>query len=284
MKNVYNKIKLPEDQYIRVGVIKTRYWSAGTKGSPLILLHGGGSSIEVWTYNFDALAQNHQVYAFDMVGSGLSDKPELPYSLDYQVQFLTDFMNALNIDKANIIANSMGGGIILKFALKYPERIGKIVLISSLGLGKEISIYHRFLAAVPVIAKFAQPSRFGAKLMLKKNVYNPKAIPSEWVENSFQRFKMPGRKQALISILKTNLNLGGVREEVFMPIVQQLAHIRAPTLIIWGNQDAVLPVTHAHIANKYIPNTSLHIFDKCGHWPHVEYPQKFNQLVLKFLH
>lgn len=277
------QIKLPQDQYITVNSIKTRYWSIGSQGKPLILLHGGGSSIDIWTQNLYALAKHHQVYAFDMVGSGLSDKPMRDYSLEYQVQFLREFMDTLCIRRASLIGSSMGGSVALKFALESPKCVEKIVLVSSFGLGRHITIYHRLLAGFPMIANLAQPSRIGARLMLNQNVYDRQSILDEWIEISYKRFKMPGRKQALISLLKTNLNFWGVRSEVFSPIVQQINRIQSPTLIVWGKQDSVLPVAHAYIAAERIPKNSLRIFDKCGHWAHVEYSKEFNQLVLDFL-
>lgn len=124
----------PQDNYIKLGSVNIRYWSEG-KGKPIILLHGGGSSIEIWSFNIGLIAQYYRVYAFDMVGTGKSDKPSASYSLDYQTEFLQKFMNELDIDRATLIGNSMGGSIALKLALKSPERVDKLVLVSSFGLG-----------------------------------------------------------------------------------------------------------------------------------------------------
>jgi pimeloyl-ACP methyl ester carboxylesterase len=275
--------QLFEDQYVKIGEINTRYWSAGSRGIPVVLLHGAGSSIEIWTKNIDALAQHHRVYAFDMVGSGLSDKPTVTYSLAYQLQFLKKFLATFNIERAILIGNSLGGGIALKFTLDSPERVEKLVLVSSFGLGREISVFHRLLAAFPAIANLAQPSRQGAKMMLGANVYDSRSIPNEWIELSYQWFKQPGRKQAMILMLKPNLDVWGVRRDVFEPIVNQLKGVKIPTLVVWGKQDRLFPVTHAHIAAQAIPNARLHIFDRCGHWAQLEYPQEFNNLVAEFL-
>jgi pimeloyl-ACP methyl ester carboxylesterase len=275
--------QLFEDQYIKIDEINTRYWNVGNHGTPVVLLHGAGSSIEVWIKNIDALAQHHPVYAFDMVGSGLSDKPIVTYSLTYQLQFLKKFLEAFNIERAILIGNSLGGGIALKFALESPERVEKLVLVSSFGLGREISVFHRLLAAFPAIANLSQPSRQGAKIMLGANVYDSRSIPPEWIEISYQWFKQPGRKQAMVSMLKPNLDLWGVRRDVFEPIVSKLKEIKVPTLVVWGKQDRLFPVTHAHTAAKEIPNARLHIFDRCGHWAQLEYSQEFNNLVMEFL-
>jgi 4,5:9,10-diseco-3-hydroxy-5,9,17-trioxoandrosta-1(10),2-diene-4-oate hydrolase len=272
-----------QDQYIQIGSINTRYWSAGNQGDPIILLHGGGSSIEVWSYNIQALAQHHRVFAFDMVGSGLSDKPVVPYSLDYQLQFLNTFLDTFDIQEASLIGNSMGGSIALKFALQSPERVQKLGLVSSFGLGREIDFSDRLLAAFPAIANLIPASRNGVRMVLNSCVYDPKSVPEDWIELSFQRFNLPGRKEALMSLLSTNLDFWGVRREVFSPIVQRLDQIEAPTLIIWGKQDTIIPVSHADVAARRILHSRLHIFEHCGHWAQVEYPKEFNQLVLEFL-
>jgi pimeloyl-ACP methyl ester carboxylesterase len=278
-----NTTQMLQDQYTQVGSINTRYWSAGNQGDPVILLHGGGSSIEVWSHNIQALAQHHRVFAFDMVGTGLSDKPVVPYSLDYQLQFLSMFLDTFDIQQVSLIGNSMGGSIALKFALQSPERVQKLGLVSSFGLGREIDFCDRLLAAFPAIANLIPASRSGVRWVLNSCVHNPNSVPEEWIELSFQRFNLPGQRKALISLLTTNLDFWGVRHEVFSPIVQQLDRIKAPTLVIWGKQDAIIPVAHAYVASQKIPNSSLHIFEQCGHWAQVEYSEAFNHLVSEFL-
>jgi 4,5:9,10-diseco-3-hydroxy-5,9,17-trioxoandrosta-1(10),2-diene-4-oate hydrolase len=272
----------PQDHYVKVGQINTRYWALGGEGTPVILLHGGGGSIEFWLYNISALAQYHRVYAVDMVGSGRSDKPSASYSLTYQAQFIKDFMDILSIECATLVGNSMGGGAALQFAMMFPRQVNKLVLVDSLGLGKEIAIGIR-LATLPFVGKLLRPSRRMLVPMLKHNFYNPRLIPKEWIEIRYPIFALPDRKNALLALARMNFNLFGVRSQVFRPIVDKLATITAPSLVIWGKQDRILPVAHAHVAAKGLPNARLHIFDPCGHHPHLERPEEFNALVLEFL-
>jgi 4,5:9,10-diseco-3-hydroxy-5,9,17-trioxoandrosta-1(10),2-diene-4-oate hydrolase len=277
-----NLTQTPEDQYIKVGQIKTRYWTLGDNGSVAILLHGGGSTVEIWTYNISVLARYHRVYAIDMVGAGLTDKPQVAYSLTYQAQFLKEFMDALGIDRASLIGSSMGGGTALQFSLLFPERVEKLVLVNSFGLGKEIAIALRLLA-LPFVGRLSLPTRQGAALVLKHNVYDRSVIPDEWIELSYQKYGLPGTKRAILNLIETNLNPFGVRKTVFSPLADRLPSIAQPALVIWGQHDRILPVAHAHIAAKSLPNARLHIFNPCGHWPHVERPEEFNTLVLEFL-
>jgi len=279
------QIKWPQDQYTKVGSIRTRYWALGEQGTIVILLHGGGASVEFWLYNLAALAQSHRVFAVDMIGSGCSDKPSISYSLSEQAQFVKNFMDTCRIHRASLAGNSMGGGVVLQFALMFPERVEKLVLVNSFGLGKHIDLFSR-LAALPLIDRVSwllRPTRQSVALVLKPVVYDSSIITDEWLERIYQLAVLPGALNALIKLAQTNLNMFGVRFEVFSPIINQLSNITVPTLIIWGKQDPVLPVAHAYHAAQALANARLHIFERCGHFPQIEHSEEFNQLVLEFL-
>ena len=275
-------LQTPQDRYVQVGQINTRYWTNGDKGTTVILLHGIGSSVETWTYNISVLAQHHRVYAVDLVGAGRSDKPLVTYSLTYLAQFVLGFMDALSIECASLVGNSLGGGVALQFALNFPRKVEKLVLVNSFGLGKEITLTLR-LATLPFVGRLFSPSRSGTALALKQSVYDATLITNEWVELYYQIATLPGVWSALLAIINTNINLFGVRPEVYNAIVDRLATITAPTLVFWGQQDPILPVAHAAVATKELPSARLHIFDPCGHWSQVEHSEEFNTFVLEFL-
>ena len=241
--------------------------------------------MEFWLYNFTVLAQSHRVFAVDMIGSGRSDKPSISYSLTDQAQFVKDFMDICQIRRASIIGNSMGGGVALQFALMFPERVEKLVLVNSFGLGKRIDFFSR-LVALPLIDKFSgllRPTRKSVAFAVKPVVYDSSIIADEWLERIYQLAVLPGALNALIKLAQINLNVLGVRSEVFSPIINQLSNITAPTLVIWGQKDPVLPVAHAYVAAQGLVNARLHIFERCGHFPQIEHSEKFNQIVLEFL-
>jgi pimeloyl-ACP methyl ester carboxylesterase len=273
---------IPNDRYIRVNGINTRYWQMGDFGSKIILLHGGNGSIEFWLYNIPELAKHHQVYAFDMVGSGKSDFPIASYSLTYQAEFLAGFMSALNIDSATLIGNSMGGGVALQFTRLYPDRVDKLVLVDSLGLGREISIGIR-LITLPAIVNLLRPGRWMIPRMLKANFHHWQQISLKWMELRYQVFAIPDRNHVILSIGQSNFNLLGVLPDVYQPIVDSLATIGQKTLIVWGECDRIIPVKHAYTAAAGLPKGQLEIFPNCGHHPYLEYPDKFDRLVLDFL-
>jgi pimeloyl-ACP methyl ester carboxylesterase len=272
----------PPDLYISVNGINTRYWHMGDNGSTIILLHGGNGSIEFWLYNIANLARHHQVYAVDMVGSGKSDYPDGSYSLAYQADFLHGFMAALELDAATLIGNSMGGGVALEFTRLYPDRVDKLVLVDSMGFGKEISLGIR-LITLPAIVNLLRPGRWMIPAMLRSNFYRGDRLPSEWLELRYPIFAIPGRNRVILRLGQSNFNLAGVLPEVYQPIVASLADITQKTLIIWGEFDRIIPVKHAYIAAAGLPNNQLHIFPNCGHHPYLEYPARFDRLVLEFL-
>jgi pimeloyl-ACP methyl ester carboxylesterase len=279
---IHPSVTPPPDLYLSVDGIKTRYWQMGDRGSTIILLHGGNGSIEFWLYNIANLARHHRIYAIDMVGSGKSDYPDGSYSLAYQAEFLHGWMSAVAIDTATLVGNSMGGGIALEFTRLYPDRVDKLVLVDSMGFGREISLGIR-LITLPAIVNLLRPGRWMIPAMLKSNFYNGHQLPPEWMEWRYPIFALPGRNRVILRIGQSNFNLAGVLPQVYQPILDSLANITQKTLIVWGEQDRIIPVKHAYIAAAGLPNSQLEIFPNCGHHPYLEYPDKFDRLVLEFL-
>jgi pimeloyl-ACP methyl ester carboxylesterase len=269
-----------EDRYINVGSINTRYWQAGNSGSPVILLHGGGGYIELWKHNIFELAKHHRVYAFDMAGAGRTDKVDADYTFDFMAQFTRNFMKALDIPKASLVGTSAGGGVALTFALNFPDCLDRLILVGSAGLGKEINFLLR-ITTLPGLGRLLRsPSKSGVAMLCKQAVYDSKLVTDETVEEFHQMSMLPGAAEATLNVGRSNFNIWG---QFYQPITERLASIAAPTLIVWGRQDPMVPVTHAQNAAKMIPNAQLAIIEECGHWSSIEHPQKFNQLVLEFL-
>jgi len=274
--------QLYDDQYVNVGGINTRFWTAGDEGTVIILVHGVFSSVDWWSANMPALAENHRVYALDMPGFGLTDKIPMS-SLSQFAQFIEDFMKTQNIGRANLIGHSMGGGCILEYVLRYPDKVNSLVLIDSLGLGREVHFLFKLLS-VPVIGELiSRPSRSGSKKSLSAAVYDQSLVTDELVDIAYRFACIPGAQKCLLSMVRSGGSIFGVDKEFIHPIIEKLPTIDAPTLIIWGEQDCIFPVEHASVALKNIPNAQIEVFERCGHFPHLEHPDKFNSLVLEFL-
>jgi len=273
----------PKDRYIKVGNINTRFWAAGDKGTAVVLVHGLGGSIENWVHNIDALAQHHSVYAMDLVGFGRAEKTPLTHDLNVLVKFINDFMKTQSIEKASLVGNSLGGGLVLRFAIEFPGKVEKLVLVDNAGMGRGVILDFK-VASLPLIGEFlTHPSRKGTARLWKKVVYDSSLVTEKLVEESYGLFTLPGAQKALLATLRAGTNLLGQRADLTGSLISKLGTITTPTLIFWGQQDRILPLTHAHIAAKKIPNAKLHIFDRCGHMPQFEHPEEFNKLVLDFL-
>ena len=238
------------DQYVKVGQINTRFWTSGDKGTAVILIHGLGGSVENWMFNIETLAQRHRVYAIDLAGSGRSDKPRVSFTFPYGAQFVNDFMEVQCIEQASLIGHSMGGAVAIRFAVQFPGKLDKLVLVSSAGLGRELGFTLR-LATLPFVGELLTlPSLKGTALSMKHSVYDSSLITEELVESSYRLADLPGAQKYFLSTLRELASFRGQYADNILPILNNLGTITAPTLIIWGQQDRILPVNHAYVAQK----------------------------------
>jgi pimeloyl-ACP methyl ester carboxylesterase len=294
LETVYNILKIsypggnmatrsPEDRYIKVGNVNTRYWAAGDKGSAIILVHGLGGFAENWIYNITPLARQHRVFVPDLVGFGRTDKVPLTRDILDLVKFINDFMETMNIKKASLVGNSLGGGLALQFAIDYPEKVEKLVLVDNAGMGRDV-INDFKVCSIPVIGELLiRPDLKSTAQTWKKIVYDPALVTPELTEMACGIISQPGAKKALLATIRAGIGLGGQRTILVNNILSRLETIKVPTLVIWGKEDKIIPVAHAQITKEKIPGARLEIFDHCGHMPQLEHPDRFNKLVLDFL-
>jgi 4,5:9,10-diseco-3-hydroxy-5,9,17-trioxoandrosta-1(10),2-diene-4-oate hydrolase len=199
------------------------------------------------------------------------------------MEFVKEFMIAQDIDKSTLIGSSMGGAISLQFALQYPHQVENMVLVDSAGFGKEVWKFLRMLS-VPILGELlSRPSRQGSAQFMKQLFYNQDLITDQMIEQGYEMSSLPGAQRCMLITLRTSCNIWGVKGNVIHPILDHLEEIEAPTLVIWGAQDRLLPVAHAYLAPQRLPNAKLHIFNPCGHMPNMERAQEFNSLVIDFL-
>jgi pimeloyl-ACP methyl ester carboxylesterase len=273
----------PEDRYIKIGPYNVRYWTAGDAGPAVLLVHGLGGSIENWSRNLGPLAAGRRVYAMDLPGFGRTDKTPLVGSLYELVDFIRDFMDALGIEGASLIGNSLGGGLILEFAARYPERTDKVVLVGSAGLGREVLRDLR-VCAVPLLGEwFTRPSRDTTASLWRKIVADPALITDELVATSYDLYRLPGARKALLKTLRAGINILGQRKKLLRELWAGMRTLPAPVLVVWGRQDRIIPLKHAEVAARLLPRAEVYVFDECGHMPQLEHPDEFNELVRRFL-
>ncbi|HOD36117.1 MAG TPA: alpha/beta fold hydrolase [Syntrophales bacterium] len=275
--------RLPEDQFVQAGRFRVRYLTVGAIESPVILLHGLGASSDIWMHNIEALALQYRVYAPDLAGFGKSERPETPLTPYAYTQFLYDFMNALGIGKASLVASSFGGAIALLTAVMYPEKVERLVVVGSAGFGREIAWTLRAMS-LPLIGEIlTYPSRQGVRAFFRQAVYNPAVITSSFVNLYYGYFASPGFREYLLKLVRMMVDIHGVKAELVGPAVWNLRDITQPTLILWGDRDRIIPVELAYFAKKRIRGSELHIFKDCGHIPFYERPEEFNKRTREFL-
>lgn len=277
-------MKTPQDRYIKVGKINTRYWAEGNQGPTVILIHGIGQYIESWLPSFDVLAAKHRVYAVDLPGHGRTDKPlNVSYKIADLAQFVKDFMATLGIEHAHVVGHSLGGAIGTRLALLQSTVVDKLVLVNSAGLGQEGTMVLRIIS-VPILGELlTRPSRSGSADFAKMVVYDPAVMTEELIELSYQMSLLPDMQKSFLRVLRANANLFGQHKSMYSPNVRGLPSITKPVLVVWGRQDQIIPVAHAEVAKKDFPDVRVQIFDNCGHFPMLEHTQSFNELLLEFL-
>ena len=269
-----------EEKYHKIRNITIHYLVAGT-GPPVLLVHGLGGSVNFWKPNIEPLSEFYRAFALDLPGHGLSDKSDFPFSPDYVTELIASLLDSEGVQSASVIGRSMGGLISIAFALAYSQRVDKLVIVDSGGLGTDLHWLLRLLT-VPLLGEImATPTRIGTKILFRKLFYDPRFAESELAEIIYQERKTHGFKKALLAATRAGVDLHGQRKSIIM--LGRISNIKSPTMIIWGEQDRIIPVAHAHAAHKLIHGSSLHIFSHCGHCPQIEKADDFNRLVLHFL-
>lgn len=276
-------VKKPEDKYVKLGKFDTRFWSMGEMGSPVVFVHALLGSVEFSAPNIGPLARHHRVYSLDLMGFGRTDKFQaVPQFADW-TRFIKDFLDSQGIVQANLVGGSVGGGFSARFAFEFPDRVKKLVLLAPAGLGRDVSMILRLLS-IPVLGEvLGRPSRKRTERLLRSMVYDPSVVSDDLVDVAYELSKQPGAVRCVLSTLRLGANFMGQRESWTRPTLEGMSRIAVPTLVVWGRQDTILPVSQADVAAQRIANATVHLIDRCGHVPGLEHPVEVNKLLLEFL-
>jgi 4,5:9,10-diseco-3-hydroxy-5,9,17-trioxoandrosta-1(10),2-diene-4-oate hydrolase len=272
-----------KEEYISVAGLKIRFLEKG-KGPPLVLLHGMGGSLEWWEYNLDAFSRKYRTIAFDFPGFGYSTKSGLDFSKNSASDFMISFLDAFQIPKASLIGNSMGGLIAFLTAANQPERIDKLILVDTVGFEIKLSILLRLGTVFPLgELTLSVRNHLIARIFLNRMFYDSQKVPDQLIPTVLEIFDMAQTRKACLRILRSGVDLKGLKKEICLRVRDRAGSLPHKTLIIWGANDKVAPLNQAYVGKNLIRNSQLHVFDKCGHLPQVEWPEEFNHLVLEFL-
>jgi pimeloyl-ACP methyl ester carboxylesterase len=252
-------------------------------GDPLVLIHGYGAAIWLWEKQIDLLSSRYKVYALDLLGHGFSDRPRMAYTPEAYIRFFRNFMDAVGVEKATLIGNSMGGGLAWSVAGLFPERVDKLVLIDCIPpdvLRQVRNDSFRKLAALerfPVLLYwvYANRNRDSVKWILQECVTDKTRITPEVVDRQYRFSRIKGTTWSLYSTFRNAKDA--------MRLGECLPRIDRPTLIIWGEDDLLFPPSVGKALNRAIPGSKLHIVEKSGHIPMWETPEKVNPLIVDFL-
>jgi pimeloyl-ACP methyl ester carboxylesterase len=274
-----------KDQFTTIAGIRTRYWQVGDQGSPVLLLHGIACSVLEWERNIAALATRHRVFAIDLVGFGLTDKPSNEnYSIGRLAQFALDFLTAHDIARAHLAGNSLGGSIALECARVAGQRVASLVLVDPAGIDRRGTLLEFRLATIPFLGEaLTRPNRLGTRMLWRKAFADPSSIVTdELVDTKLELASMPGAHAAFLETLRSFVDFTGFKPEHVNALHAALPNIAAPTLVIWGRDDKFVTVAHAAVLQRMLPKVQVQVWDRCGHAPQIEQPEKFNEAVLQF--
>jgi pimeloyl-ACP methyl ester carboxylesterase len=264
---------------------RVSYRTAG-EGPVLLLIHGITGTSEQWNDVFPLLAEHYTVIAPDLLGHGHSAKPRGDYSLGAYAVSIRDLLIALGHNRATVVGHSLGGGIALQFAYEYPVFTERLVVSSSGGLGREV---HPLLRAatlpgselvLPLIAsrRVLSAGIFVGRLLERLGL---KAAPDlAEMARGYASLGDGDARQAFIQTMRGVLDPMGQRVSATDRLY--LAGM-VPTLIVWGRRDPLIPCEHAEAAHELMPDSDLEIFEKSGHFPHIDQPLRFARTLIDFI-
>jgi pimeloyl-ACP methyl ester carboxylesterase len=257
----------------------------GGKGPVLLLLHGVAGSSRSWMPAMHLLQHDFTVLAPDFLGHGQSAKPPGDYSLGNHASSMRDFLQLLGIERATVVGQSFGGGVAMQFAYQFPEMCERLVLVDAGGLGREVNWILR-LVTLPA-AEYVMPVLFprfvrdwgdsAARFLGDRGIHNARAAEM-W--RSYTSLTEAENRQAFVRTVRAVIDPGG---QSVSAIDRLYLAARTPTLIVWGDQDTMIPVDHAYKAHEAIPNSRLEIMEGVGHFPQVEDPIRFVEVLTDFL-
>jgi len=253
-------------------------------GPPIVFVHGLSGSWQNWLEQLPVFARDHRVVAFDLPGFGASEMPSEPITISGYARFVDELLSALGMSSAAVVGNSMGGFIGAELAIAFPERVERLVLVSAAGLTIEHQRDERVLALLKSLDKrlAAYAGWFGTRsevlarrprarrMLLALVAYRPDQLPPALVAEQIRGSGKPGFVPALDALTS-------------YPIRDRLPEIACPTLIVWGTEDRLVPVSDADEFARLIPNSRKVVWTQTGHMAMLERPEAFNRLLAAFL-
>lgn len=284
--NELSESELDQVQTVRLHGYDRAYLKVGS-GPAVLLIHGIGSKHETWKPIIRELAKTHTVIAPDLLGHGRSAKPRADYSVGGFANGMRDLLTYLGIDKVTVVGHSLGGGVAAQFTYQFPQRTERLVLVSSGGLGPEVNPIIPLTtlpggaAGLAAVAGVRPLRRVNARILARlTSTKIPYTADTEQLSIVLEDFKTRDARRAFRHVLRNIVDWRG--QFVTMRDRAYLTEF-VPIMVVWGKRDTVIPVRHAKIAGDLIPSARIEIFEKAGHFPHADEPERFTEVLNDFI-
>lgn len=257
-------------------------------GPALLLIHGIGDNSTTWGPVHSRLARRFTVIAPDLLGHGLSDKPRADYSIAAYANGMRDLLSVLGIEKATVVGHSLGGGVAMQFAYQFPQMVQRLILVGAGGVTKDVNIALRAaslpgggealaLLRLPLVLPTLQTAG-----RLVGTVLHSTGIGRD-IPNMLRILADLPEPTASAAFTRTLRAVVDWRGQVVTMLDRCYLTESVPVQLIWGEQDVMIPVSHAHMAHAAMPGSRLHIFPESGHFPFHDHPDRFVELVEGFI-
>ena len=256
--------------------LRTNYHDLGS-GAPVLLIHGSGPGVSAWAnwrLLMAPLAERARVIAPDMVGFGYSERPEgFAYGMDAWVRQAVGLLDALGIERADLVGNSFGGGLALALAIRHPERVRRLVLMGSVGVPFELT------PGLDAVWGY-EPSLAAMRALLDIFAFDRSRVTDELAQLRYEASIRPGFQESFAAMFPAP------RQRWIEALASPEADIRRiphETLVVHGREDRVIPLANAYRLAELLARVQLHVYGQCGHWTQIEHAARFARLVGDFL-
>jgi pimeloyl-ACP methyl ester carboxylesterase len=264
---------------------RAAYRCAGT-GPAIVLVHGITSTSATWEQLMPYLASRFTVIAPDLIGHGGSAKPRGDYSLGAYASGVRDLMVTLGHESATFVGHSLGGGVVMQLSYQFPERCERLVLVDSGGLGREVNLLLR--AATLPLSEVVLPLLASTRLLdagrsverLFRRLGIRASTDMAELARGHASLEDPEARAAFVHTLRTIVDPLGQRVNASDRLY--LAE-NIPFMLVWGERDPIIPVEHGLSAHELVPSSRLELFEEAGHFPHIDEPQRFLDVLLDFI-
>ncbi|MEU3454535.1 alpha/beta fold hydrolase [Micromonospora sp. NPDC006766] len=252
-------------------------------GPPVVLLHGIGRTLDDFADQHELLGRDHRVISVDLPGHGGSAPLQPPHTLPALAAAVAETLDAAGVTgPAHLVGNSLGGAVAMRIAADDPARAASLVLVNSAGFGRQVTVALRLLALRPLGRLLLRPHPAIARRVERAIFHDPAYVTQERVATALAVARQPHSARVMLELVGSLGTWRGVRPRWREELLDAVAALDLPTLVVWGDRDLILPASHLANARARLPKARCHLFRDTGHMPQVERAAAFHALVTQF--